>query len=158
MRFQKLLTTNKWRSATWSNADKMITRVLSSGMRSSPTIYIYIHLLGYNAMSSIESQLTFRRNTLSPFSGSKNKPSKKPAWKQATSRRISPLLAIFFHIGFLIGLDFDLENGGDIFLQNVTRLSTDYTALQPKSSTLHNHRCGKLKFYKIISHPICNAV
>jgi hypothetical protein len=35
-------------------------------------------LLEYNAVQSIESQLTFRRNMSSPSSGSKNNPSKRP--------------------------------------------------------------------------------
>jgi hypothetical protein len=36
-------------------------------------------LLGNNAMQSVESQPTFRRNILPPSSGSKNKPGKIPA-------------------------------------------------------------------------------
>jgi hypothetical protein len=44
-----------------------------------------------------------------------------------------------FHAGFLLGLFFDPDNGGDIFLRNVGLLSTDLC------STLHNHRCEKLK-------------
>jgi hypothetical protein len=36
------------------------------------------HLLGYNAMQSTESQLTFQRNMSPKFSGLKNKPSSKP--------------------------------------------------------------------------------
>jgi hypothetical protein len=36
--------------------------------------------LGYNAVQSVESQLTFRRNMSLPSSGSKNNPSKKPVW------------------------------------------------------------------------------
>jgi hypothetical protein len=61
---------------------------------------------------------------LPPSSGSKNKPSKKPALKQA--KRIKPgsfvkfrsmaLLAICFHAGFLLGSFFDPEDGGDMFL------------------------------------------
>jgi hypothetical protein len=37
-------------------------------------------LLGHNATYSAESQPTYRRNMSLPFSESKNKPSKKPAW------------------------------------------------------------------------------
>jgi hypothetical protein len=37
------------------------------------------HLLGYNMMQSVESQQKIRRNISPPSSGSKNKPSKKPA-------------------------------------------------------------------------------
>jgi hypothetical protein len=37
------------------------------------------YLVGYNAVEFAGSQLTFRRNISPPSSGSKNKPSKKPA-------------------------------------------------------------------------------
>jgi hypothetical protein len=46
------------------------------------------YLLGYNAVRSVESQPTFRRNMLPPSSWSKYKPSKKLAWKQMASRAI----------------------------------------------------------------------
>jgi hypothetical protein len=39
------------------------------------------------------------------------------------------LLAICFHPGYLLGLFFDPEDGGDMFLRNVGRLSTEYAAL-----------------------------
>jgi hypothetical protein len=51
-------------------------------------------LLGYDAVSSVESQSTFRRNMSPPSSGSKNKLSKKPAETsldfQRTIRRYIP--------------------------------------------------------------------
>jgi hypothetical protein len=41
------------------------------------------------------------------------------------------LLATGFHAGFLLILSFDREDRGDMFLQNVGRLSMDYTVLYP---------------------------
>jgi hypothetical protein len=38
-----------------------------------------------------------------------------------------------FHAGFLLGLFFNPEDGGNIFLQNVGGLSTDYTALYTRT-------------------------
>jgi hypothetical protein len=35
------------------------------------------------------------------------------------------------HAGFLLGLYFDSEEGGDMLFRNVSRFSTDYTALYP---------------------------
>jgi hypothetical protein len=46
------------------------------------------------------------------------------------------LLATCFHAGFLLGLFFDPENGGDMFLRNVGWLSTDYTAFFPQKIVL----------------------
>jgi hypothetical protein len=46
--------------------------------------------------------------------------------KQAARRA---LLATCIHADLLLGLLFDPEDGSDIFLRNVGRLSTDYTAL-----------------------------
>jgi hypothetical protein len=51
--------------------------------------------------------------TSPPSSGSKTKPSKKPAWK--------------------LGLVFDPEDRGDMFLRNLGWISKDYTALYPRS-------------------------
>jgi hypothetical protein len=44
--------------------------------------YEEFHHLGYNAVWSVESQLTFRWNKSPPFSGSKFKPNEKPAWSK----------------------------------------------------------------------------
>jgi hypothetical protein len=43
------------------------------------------------------------------------------------------LLATCFHPGFLLGLFFDLEDGGDMFLRNIGWHSTDYTASYSRS-------------------------
>jgi hypothetical protein len=36
------------------------------------------------------------------------------------------------HAGFLLGIVFDPEDGGNIFPRNVGSFSTDYTALYPR--------------------------
>jgi hypothetical protein len=66
----------------------------------------WICLLGYNFVLSGESQPTFRQNISPPSLRAKNKPSKKPA--SGTS----------FQPGLLLGLFFDPEDGGDMFLGN----------------------------------------
>jgi hypothetical protein len=48
---------------------------------------------------------------LPPSSGSKNNPSKQVANSSA---------CFLLHAGYLLGLFFDLENGGDMSLQNVS--------------------------------------
>jgi hypothetical protein len=41
-------------------------------------------------------------------------------------------IAAELHAGFLLGLFSDPEDGGDMFLQCVGRLPTDYTVLYPR--------------------------
>jgi hypothetical protein len=63
------------------------------------------------------------------------------------------LLSTCFHTGFLLGLFFDPEDGGDVPSK---RLST-FNGLPtwryiPEDSTLHNHYCENLKFYNLCEH------
>jgi hypothetical protein len=59
------------------------------------------YILGYNAMESVESQPTFRKNMSPPYSGSKNKRS---------------FACCQLHAGFLHGVFFDLEDEGEMLL------------------------------------------
>jgi hypothetical protein len=61
-------------------------------------------LLGYNAVHSVEIHPTIRRN-------------------------ISPPFCFMMDLAKYI---FDPEDGGDMFLPNVGKISTDYTALCPR--------------------------
>jgi hypothetical protein len=53
-----------------------------------------------------------------------------------------------FYSGFLLSLFIAPEDGCDMFLRNVSWLSTDYTRCIPEDRTLHNHRYQNLKSYK----------
>jgi hypothetical protein len=55
------------------------------------------------------------------------------------------------HAGFLLGLLFDPEDGGNTFLKNAGSLSPDYTALNYKRpQTSQPPLCENLKFNVII--------
>jgi hypothetical protein len=56
-------------------------------------------------------------------------------------------LATCFNAGFLLGIFFDPEDGGDIFLRNIGWLSMATLRYIPEDSILHNHCCENLKSY-----------
>jgi hypothetical protein len=64
-------------------------------------------LMGCNAVQSVENQPMFRMNTSPP----------------------SSFAFCLLHAGFLLGLFFNPEDGSDMFLRNVSRLSANYTSL-----------------------------
>jgi hypothetical protein len=68
-------------------------------------------------MSSAESQLTFQRNMSPPSSGLMSKPCKKPAGSRQQVKDIC-FDCCLFHAGFLLGLLFNPEDGGDMFCCN----------------------------------------
>jgi hypothetical protein len=55
------------------------------------------------------------------------------------------LRGMCLHAGYLLGLFFYPEDGGDMLLRNVDSLSTDYIELYPEERALHNHRCENLE-------------
>jgi hypothetical protein len=48
----------------------------------------------------------------------------------------------------MLGLFFHPEDGDDAFIRSVSGLPTNYTALQLKNCTLHNHLCENAKSNK----------
>jgi hypothetical protein len=92
------------------------------------------YLLVYNAMQSVESQPTFRRNMI-PSSGSKNKPSEKPASKQVAT-------SAYFSTPKMEAI---CSSETSVDFQRTTRRYI------PEDSSLHNHRCEYLKSYAFLS-------
>jgi hypothetical protein len=70
--------------------------------------------LGYNTLYSIESQPMILRNMLPLSLWWKSNPSTKLAWNRQQAK---------------LGSFFNPEDGGNIFFQNISCLSMDYTAL-----------------------------
>jgi hypothetical protein len=52
-------------------------------------------------------------------------------------------------VGFLLGLFFDPEDGGDMFLWNVGLLSTDYKALHPRRYNSSRFKCSLSKLERL---------
>jgi hypothetical protein len=69
-------------------------------------------------MQFVESKETFQRYMQPSYSGSKNKP-----------RKQAGLSSHLLHVGFLLGLFSDPENGGNIFLRDICLLTTEYMSL-----------------------------
>jgi hypothetical protein len=67
--------------------------------RQNKETFDEFYLLGYNAVQSVESQPTFRSRL------------------HLQGRRA--LFATCFHAGFLLGLFFDVEDGGNMFLRKI---------------------------------------
>jgi hypothetical protein len=78
-----------------------------------------------------------------PSSGSKNKPSKKNSFFTR------------FHAGFLRGLFFGLEDGGDVFFKTLVDFQRTTLRYIPEDRALHNHCCENLKSYIFIMLNIC---
>jgi hypothetical protein len=76
---------------------KLFTMVLRNRIKRDDEVF---YLLRYNVVKSVESQPTFRRNMSHPPSGSSS-------------------VCHLFQGGFSLGLFFDPEGGGDMFLRNV---------------------------------------
>jgi hypothetical protein len=71
-----------------------------------------------------------------PSLRSMNKPSKQP-----------PLLATFFVLVSSLGLFFDSEDEGDMFLRKLVDFKLTIRHYILEDRTLHNHRCEDLKSY-----------
>jgi hypothetical protein len=106
-------------------------------MSSNTTKKKYVdefYLLGHNAVQSVESEPTFRRNMLPPSAGSKN----KPRALLATSITLISFLAY----SFTLKMEAACSSETSVDTQRTTRRYI------PEDRTLHNHRYENLKSYK----------
>jgi hypothetical protein len=72
-------------------------------------------------------------------------------------RKASSSFCYLIHAGFLLGLIFAPEDGGYMFLRNISWLSTDYVALYYKNK-LHKHCCGNTKSYGMLLYARMNYI
>jgi hypothetical protein len=104
--------------------------------------WIEFCLIGYNAAYSVEIQQTLQRDISPPSSESKNKPNKKPAWKQVTSR---PSFTLVSFLAYYSTLKVEAKCPSEIYV-GFPQATWRYI---PEYKTLHNHRCENLKSYII---------
>jgi hypothetical protein len=100
------------RQFSWNSADK--------------SCHIEEVCLGYDAVQSVESHPNLWRNMSPPSSESKNKPSKKPAWKK-----------VAYPSTLKIEATYSSETSVDF-----RRTTRRYIA---EDESLHNHNCDNLK-------------
>jgi hypothetical protein len=100
-------------------------------------------LPGCNAVQPVWSQPTFGRNVPPPSSRSKNKPRKKPARRQMTSRSTC-LHTVFFFVWLILRS----WRWRDMFFRNVGRQWTTTWRYIPEDKTFHKTavRTSNLKF------------
>jgi hypothetical protein len=84
---------------------------------------------------------TFRRNMSPPSSGSKNKPSKKPASEQVASRTLT--LVSYSAYSSTLEMEATCFSETSAHFQRATRRYI------PEDRTLHNHRCKNLRSYGV---------
>jgi hypothetical protein len=110
----------------WSYKMRILPEFKKVNIAASDTSCVGFEVLtavGYNAVQSVESQPTVRRNISLPSSGSKNKLTRN----QSESRWLADLR-----------LFYDLKNGAEMFIRNVCWFSTECTALYPRRLALYD--------------------
>jgi hypothetical protein len=106
---------------------------------------LWVPRKGYNAVLFVEIQSTFRRNMSPPSTGSQNKPSKTPAWKQSGKHGLSFTLVSCLAYSSTLKTEATSCSETSVDFQRTTWCHI------PEDITLHNHRCENLKSYISVS-------
>jgi hypothetical protein len=75
-----------------------------------------------------------------------------------SEEHVASVISYLLHAGFLLGLFFDPENGGDMYLRNVGWLSADYTALFPRRQNSGNNITFQKPHYIYTKCNICSLL